>query len=135
MYDNILVPVSLEADRNSREAIEIACAIRSGQGRITLLHVMEHLPQYATEILPADYNERARAEISAKLAALAGAVENSNATVLEGHSARSILSYAEDSGTDCIVIASHRPGMQDFFLGSTAARVVRHANCAVHVLR
>jgi universal stress protein F len=33
------------------------------------------------------------------------------------------------------VIASHRPGIQDYFLGSTASRVVRHANCTVHVMR
>jgi nucleotide-binding universal stress UspA family protein len=52
-----------------------------------------------------------------------------------GHSARSILDYAEAHDVDCIVIASHRPGLQDFFLGSTAARVVRHATCAVHVVR
>jgi nucleotide-binding universal stress UspA family protein len=33
------------------------------------------------------------------------------------------------------VIASHRPGMADLLIGSTAAQVVRHAPCAVHVLR
>ncbi|WP_170501927.1 universal stress protein, partial [Ruegeria atlantica] len=38
-------------------------------------------------------------------------------------------------GIDCIVLASHKPGMKDFFLGSTAALVVRHARCSVHVLR
>ena len=36
---------------------------------------------------------------------------------------------------DCIVIGSHKPGLIDYLLGSTAARVVRHAPCAVHVLR
>ena len=55
--------------------------------------------------------------------------------VVEGHAGRSIVDYAEKNGVDLIVIASHRPGLQDFFLGSTAARVVRHAQCCVHVLR
>jgi len=36
---------------------------------------------------------------------------------------------------DLIVIASHRPGLKDYFLGSTAGRVVRHSPCAVHVIR
>ncbi len=36
---------------------------------------------------------------------------------------------------DCIVIGSHKPGLSDYLLGSTAARVVRHAPCAVHVYR
>ena len=55
--------------------------------------------------------------------------------VVDGHSARTILDYAEEHGVDCIVMASHRPDITDYFLGSTAARVVRHAACAVHVLR
>ena len=32
-------------------------------------------------------------------------------------------------------IASHQPGLQDYFLGSTAAKVVRHATCSVLVMR
>jgi nucleotide-binding universal stress UspA family protein len=55
--------------------------------------------------------------------------------VIEGHSGRSILDHAAENDVDCIIIASHRPGMQDYFLGSTAAQVVRHATCAVHVVR
>lgn len=55
--------------------------------------------------------------------------------VVEGHSGRTILDYAEETGSDLIVIASHRPGMGDMLMGSTATQVVRHAKCAVHVLR
>ena len=36
---------------------------------------------------------------------------------------------------ECIVMGSHKPGFSDYLLGSTAARVVRHAPCAVHVYR
>ncbi|MBE9477417.1 MAG: universal stress protein, partial [Proteobacteria bacterium] len=61
--------------------------------------------------------------------------KNTDIQVITGHSANGILDYAEQNGTDCIIVASHRPGYQDYFLGSTAARVVRHATCAVHVLR
>ena len=55
--------------------------------------------------------------------------------MIEGHSGRSILDWAEENGPDLIIIASHRPGMQDLLLGSTASQVVRHARCAVHVVR
>ena len=57
------------------------------------------------------------------------------AKIIEGHSARTILDFAEENAIDCIVMGSHKPGLADYFLGSTAARVVRHANCAVHVHR
>ena len=46
-----------------------------------------------------------------------------------------ILEWAESNKVDCIIINSHKPGLQDYFLGSTAARVVRHAQCSVHVIR
>jgi nucleotide-binding universal stress UspA family protein len=45
------------------------------------------------------------------------------------------VKYASENGYDCIVIASHVPGFENIFLGSTADRVVRHAKCAVHVIR
>ncbi|MEO0359386.1 MAG: universal stress protein, partial [Pseudomonadota bacterium] len=50
-------------------------------------------------------------------------------------SGRTITDWARDKGADLIVIASHRPTMSDIFLGSTAAWVVRHADCPVHVIR
>lgn len=135
MYKNILVPVSFEAGRNAHEALEIAQALRESGGKITILHVLEHLPEYASEILPENHVEDARKIVTEKLEPLADGVEDHEIVVVEGHSARTILDYAENHDTNCIVIAGHRPGMQDLFLGSTAARVVRHANCAVHVVR
>ena len=48
---------------------------------------------------------------------------------------RAILAAAEERNADLIVIASHRPGLQQFLLGSTASRVVRHATCTVFVKR
>jgi nucleotide-binding universal stress UspA family protein len=55
--------------------------------------------------------------------------------VIKGHSGRSIIDVAVQKNADCIVIGSHKPGLIDYLLGSTAARVVRHAPCNVHVLR
>ena len=135
MYTNILVPVSFEADRNAQGAMEIAKALRAEGGKITCLHVMESLPKYATEYLPSDHLERAKADIVESLGGLVAGVPNAETMVVNGHSARTILEYAGDQANDLIIIASHQPGMQDYLLGSTAAKVVRHAKCAVHVLR
>ena len=135
MYQNVLVPVSFEAGRDAHEAVEIAQAIRGTGGKITILHVLEHLPQYASALLPEDHVDTARQTVTDRLAPLAEGVQDAEITVIEGHSARTILDFAEEQKKDCIVITSHRPGMQDLFIGSTAARVVRHAQCAVHVIR
>lgn len=135
LYSNILVPVSFEADRNARAATEIAERLRAGDGTLTLLHVMEQLPRYATEYLPPDHREKVRADIVAGLTALCDGLPGATVEVVEGHAGRTILDWAKDHAVDCIVIASHRPGLQDYVLGSTAAHVVRHAPCSVHVLR
>jgi len=64
-----------------------------------------------------------------------GEARDAEVVVLVGHAGRSITDYAEETGADCIIVGSHRSELRDFFLGSTAACVVRHAPCAVHVLR
>ena len=46
-----------------------------------------------------------------------------------------ILAVADVVGADLVVVGSHRPVMQDYLLGTNAARVVRHARCSVLVAR
>jgi nucleotide-binding universal stress UspA family protein len=135
MYKRILVPVSLEADRNANGAMKIAQSLCAEGGTITCLHVVEELPAYATQYLPEGHMKAAKEEIAEGLKALIEGVPNAQTLVVDGHSSRTILNHAESNDVDLIIIASHQPGMQDYLLGSTAAKVVRHAKCAVHVLR
>ncbi len=135
MYSALLVPVSFEEDRDSAGAIAVARALCAEGGKITLLHVMEHIPAYASEYLPAEFRTEQQEEIRQRLAARVADIPNADVAVVEGHSGRTIVEEAKTRGSDCIVVASHRPGMQDLLLGSTATHVVRHAACAVHVLR
>jgi nucleotide-binding universal stress UspA family protein len=115
--------------------MEIARAILSPGGAITVLTVLEAIPAYVAQYLPADQESRNRLEMEASLAAEFAGQADVTPMVKSGHAAQTILDVAEEGGHDCIVIASHRPGLKDYFLGSTAARVVRHARCSVHVLR
>ncbi|MFD3189754.1 universal stress protein [Sedimentitalea sp. HM32M-2] len=135
MYHNILVPISFDADRDTSAPLKLAQLLAAPEANITLLHVVEHIPGYAISYMPADYLREARDAIQGQLNDLASALPNAQAIVIEGHSGRSILDWAEENDPDLIIIASHRPGMQDLLLGSTAAQVVRHARCAVHVVR
>lgn len=135
MYHNILVPISFDADRDTSAPLKLAQTLSTPDAQITLLHVIEHVPSYAISYISADYMAEARLAIQAELQELAAQVPNGKAVVIEGHSGRSILDWADTNKPDLIIIASHRPGMQDLLLGSTAAQVVRHAHCAVHVVR
>jgi nucleotide-binding universal stress UspA family protein len=58
------------------------------------------------------------------------------AVVLLGEPGSEIVKYANDQQADLIVIPSHGySGLTRMVLGSTAERVIRHAHCAVYVLR
>ncbi|QFT32971.1 universal stress protein [Roseibium porphyridii] len=46
-----------------------------------------------------------------------------------------ILEAARQAGSDLIVIGAHKPDLKEFLLGPNAARVVRHSNCSVYVVR
>ena len=135
MYKNILVPIALDnEDARATKAIDVAKKLGDDGARITLLHVIESVPSYAISYIASDVLAETRKGIEAEMERLA-ADTGAEAKVIDGHSGRTILDYAEEHGPDLIVIASHRPGMQTLLLGSTATHVVRHAQCAVHVLR
>ncbi len=135
MYNNILVPISFDQERDAAGAVDVARTLAEEGAQLTLLHVIEHIPDYAAVHLPDKLLANRRAEVNAAMEKAVADVPHSKGEVVSGHAGRTILDWAREHDVDCIVIASHRPGMQDLLLGSTAAKVVRHAPCAVHVLR
>lgn len=135
MYKNILVPISFDNDRDAAGAMDVARLLAEGDGKITLMHVIEHIPAYAISYVPQDYLSESRKAIEAELAEMAKGLPRATSVLVDGHSGRTIVDWAQENKVDLIVIASHRPGMQDLLLGSTAGQVVRHAACAVHVVR
>jgi universal stress protein F len=52
-----------------------------------------------------------------------------------GGAAGVINAFAEEMEGDLVIIASHRPGLIDYFIGSTASRVASHCKCAVLIDR
>lgn len=135
MYHNILVPISFDAERDTSAPLKLAQMLATPDAKVTLLHVVEHIPDYAISYMPTEYLSEARKAIQSELDSLAAKVPGAQGVVIEGHSGRTILDWAEVNKPDLIIMASHRPGMQDLLLGSTATHVVRHAKCAVHVVR
>lgn len=135
MYHNILVPISFDSERDTSAPMKLAELLATPEAKITLLHVVEEIPSYALSYMPTDYLLQARQAIQDELTEMAATLPNAEGIVVDGHSGRSILDWAKQNHPDLIIIASHRPGMQDLLLGSTASNVVRHAACAVHVVR
>jgi len=134
MYKTILIPVAF--GHEEERAVAVARKLLTTGGKIVLLNVVEEIPAYISPYLPAGTLEKNVTDALADLkdmAAKAGA--DCSATVAVGHPGQEILEQARKHDAECIVIASHKPGLEDYFLGSTAARIVRHAQCCVHVMR
>ena len=135
MYSKILIPVMLDGEHDPAPSYEAATALASDGAELVVLHVMEAIPSYIASEIPEAALNKTWNDTEAALEAAASALPGGTAMLVKGHAGRTILDYAENNGVDCIVIASHKPGVADYFLGSTAARVVRHAGCSVHVIR
>jgi nucleotide-binding universal stress UspA family protein len=135
MYHNILVPVVFDNEHDITAPIKLAGILKTPEAKITFLHVIEHVPSYAISYITQDLQDELRVALQNELEKLAERLPGAKGHVVEGHSGRTIVEYANEHNHDLIVIASHRPGLEDYFLGSTASHVVRHASCAVHVVR
>lgn len=135
MYKNILLPVVFDDGHETPLSFEAAKILADKGARFTVLHVLEAIPAYAASQIPEDVRNRVRGEVEDSLANAAKALPGATAKLLTGHAGRTIVDYASANDIDCIVMASHKPGLENLFLGSTADRVVRHAKCSVHVIR
>ncbi len=135
MYKKILVPVALDQRPNTGKALDVAMALKDEGAQVVAVHVMEPIPGYVAHYLPEEQLREGREAARAALIGEIGGIKGVKAELISGSAGQAIVDYAEAHDFDCIVIASHKPGLTDYFLGSTAARVVRHAKCSVHVVR
>jgi nucleotide-binding universal stress UspA family protein len=137
MYKNILVPIEPGHGAVCGRIIAVARLLAGGRGNITLLTVMEQMPGYVSADIPQEILAASRASATTALHALAreAGVDEAHVLIRDGNAATTILAEAERLGADAIVLGSHRPGLSDYLIGSTSARVVRHAQCTVVVER
>ena len=134
MYETILVPVDLSHAEVGSKALAIARRMGGPEARIVALYVAADVPKFIANQIPEGVREEHMATARSELSSRADEV-GAECEIRAGHAATVILEYAEKIGADLIIVASHRPGVQDYLLGSTAARVVRHADCTVLVER
>jgi nucleotide-binding universal stress UspA family protein len=141
MFRNILVPIDLSDKHSWRKALPAAAALCEAFG--AKLHVISVVPEFGLPIIgqyfPEGYEERVRQQVAKQLKAfVAEQVPDAVPTrriVAEGKIYREILKAAAIIEADLIVMGSHHPELKDYLLGPNAARVVRHADCSVMVVR
>ncbi len=136
MYKTIIVPIDLTHAEQGKPMLEVAKSLGDKGAKVVLINVVEDVPARVTAELPAGAHEKIIEHAKTELKAMAaGAGADAEAVVRDGHPPTAIIGLAEELEADLIIVASHRPGWQDYLLGSTAARVVRHAQCSVLVVR
>lgn len=136
MYKHILVAVALDHGEVGQALLNKARKMLDEGGTIRLLNVIEEIPAFVAAQLPQNILNERKTEAEAALADMVvPETEGVVVDVRRGNPANTILATAETNDCDLIMLASHRPNISDYFIGSTAARVVRHAQCSVLISR
>jgi len=140
MFSKILCPVDPTEPGLEKPALTVARQLADANGAsIVLLAVVPEMPVMAAEYLPPDFHQNQAREIAQILGKMTEGLglpkERIGIKVRVGRPYHEILDEAEASKADLIVMASHRPRLATYLLGSNAAHVVRHARCSVMALR
>ncbi len=141
MFTAILLPVDLADESSWRKALPAALRFASDNG--AQLHVLNVVPDFGMSIVggffPDDFEKKALESAKQALAKFmtdhvpkdAGAKGH----VAHGVIYEEVLHAADTLKCDLIVIGAGRPELKDYLLGPNAARIVRHADQSVMVVR
>lgn len=139
----ILVPIDFS--KHARRALLHARALAEQFGaKLLLLHVIEEKlhPAFYTIALQSIYDadpfieDKALAQLKEEFAAAGGRDDEAEFVVLYGVAPGQILDVAAESQADLIVMGTHGlTGLDRFFMGSVAEKVVRRAPCPVFTVK
>ncbi len=135
MYKHILIPVALDHETLIARKLDIARHLLADDGQITLLTVLENIPGFVSEFVDLKIDNHLTKKIEDKLRNAVGNDGKTACEVVQGKPGVEIARFAENKHADLIIVGSHHPSAQDYFLGSTASRVVRRSGCSVFVVR
>jgi len=101
--------------------------------------LVDYATPEAAQVLPVNLEVLLREDLQTMLIKVAKQVDYPKelvSTVLGfGKIYDEVLEEAKAWGADLIVVASHRPAISTYLLGSDAGNIVRHASCSVLVTR
>jgi len=139
-FERVLIP--LDFSELSDTVLRYGVELTAPAGTTVLIHVLEPLPMHMESAFGAFVNTEGLSRIRENAQELLdGAVarypdRKFRTELLEGKPDALILDAAIRHRADLIVMGTHgRGGLEDLFLGSTAARIVRKAHCPVLTVR
>ncbi|MET1414882.1 universal stress protein [Roseibium sp. HPY-6] len=109
------------------------------------LDVITVVPNYGVTLVNSYFDENFQGEmvsktkdaLTAMVSKVLGEERNKDIRhiVAAGSIYEEILQAAKQAGSDLIVIGAHKPDLKEFLLGPNAARVARHSECSVYIVR
>lgn len=144
MNRTILVPIDVsDSDLTQRVVSHVESQARIDDAQVHFLTVVPSFPYYASlglaqsGQLPSmdDLQREAVSKLEEITARFQIPDDRKQTHIAEGSPKDKILELAKMLHADLIILASHRPDISTYLLGSNAAAVVRHAACSVLVVR
>lgn len=141
MYHKILFPVDITEESAFKPALPKLLELLKHFG--PELHLLYVVPDLGTSILgryfPEDVRDKIRADARHGLERFAqehlSAATKVHSIVAEGPVYQCVIDTAKKMKADLIIMTAHRPELKDYLLGPNAAKVVRHAETSVLVVR
>lgn len=141
MFANVLLPIDLNHAASWEKALPMAAKLCGASGTLHVLGIVHDVGSpIVASYLPEDFEAQAlqkmKADIDQFIASAVPDGLNAVAHVGHGHVPECILSAADGTDADLIVMASHPPDdLRTFLVGSNADKVVRHSTRPVLVVR
>ncbi len=141
MYKHILLPIDLGDEESWQKSLPTAIELcRCGDAS---LHVLTVVPDFGMSIVGQYFPEGYEKEVAAKVLDQLKVFVKENVPdgipvqhiVGEGTVYEVILEMVDKTKADLVVIGAQRAALKDYLLGPNAARVVRHADISVLVVR
>lgn len=138
MYSHILLPIDLE----EKKQLALPVAVEYAKSFGAQLHVLTVVPDFAMSMISQYFPSNADDKIFAGAKAALHAFTEKHIPdmkvqhiVSQGSVYEAIIKTAQKVNCDLIVMGAHRPDLKDYLLGPNAARVVRHSDRSVLVVR
>lgn len=140
MFKHILATIDLKDEVSSVRVVKAALEVMDD---VNSLHVVCVVPDYGLSVVGTYFPENHETSMIQQATAALHEFTSKHVPagirlqhiVAHGNIYEEILEAAKQCKADLIVIGSHRPALKDYLLGPNAARVVRHAQQSVLVVR
>ena len=141
MYKHILYPVDINDEGSWKMSLPVVVGHAEAFG--AQVHVMTVIPDFGMSIVSQYFPNNAEEKVIEGTKAALHAFTKAHLPasirlqhiVSQGTVYEAIIEAAKRINADLIIMSAHRPELKDYLLGPNAARVVRHSDRSVLVVR